>query len=192
MRVIRLIEAYGPPPWPASIVAGLDQIFWETAGHPPSNPADREAFRHRWLTSYLSNDADNAFISIVPSHLADPTASPQPTITGYVIGTLATPFENPRFAGLAYFQAFAPLLATYPAHLHINLTAAARGAGTGRALIEAFCTHARSLCIPGVHVVTGAAARNVAFYYGRVGFTERGRTTVNGRELVLLGRDLRT
>jgi hypothetical protein len=41
----------------------------------------------------------------------------------------------------------------------------------------------------GMHVVTSADARNVRFYE-RVGFRPRATTTVNGNELVFLGRAL--
>ena len=40
-----------------------------------------------------------------------------------------------------------------------------------------------------MHIVTSADARNVRFYT-RAGFSERARTTVNGNELVFLGRSL--
>ena len=42
---------------------------------------------------------------------------------------------------------------------------------------------------PGMHVVTSANSRNVAFY-ARNGFAEIVRASVGGRELVFLGRKL--
>jgi GNAT superfamily N-acetyltransferase len=184
MQVVRIAEFFGPPPWPASLLDGLDAIFWETAGRPPQGDEARAKFRHRWLTSYLATDTQHAFVALAGEGKA-PIA-----ITGYLVGTLETPLSNPRFASDGYLEAFADALHRYPAHLHINLTESARGHGVGRALIEAFCAHAANLGTRGVHVVTGAGARNVAFYYGHVGFTEQGRTQHNGRDLVLLGRTL--
>jgi GNAT superfamily N-acetyltransferase len=183
MAISRLRDAFGPPPWSRDVNQNLDAIFWETAGRPPIEVTARKAFHERWIGSYLAQDPDHAFVAIDDQ-------APQPGIVGYLVGTLTTPHEAPRFRDLPYFLAFAHLLDAFPAHLHINLTENARGHGTGRALIDTFCRHAARLGAPGVHVVTGAGARNVAFYYGRVGFTEQGRTTVTGRDIVLLGRRL--
>lgn len=183
LSVERLHDRFGPAPWPAHVVDDLDAIFWETAGRPPSLPADRVRFRERWLGSYLRDDAEHTFIAVEDTpHGA--------RIRGYLVGTLATSLAVPRFGADRLFQIFAPLLTAYPAHLHINLAEATRGFGVGRDLIERFCRHAAAHGAHGVHVITGAEARNVAFYYGRAGFTECGRTALNGRDIVLLGRPL--
>jgi GNAT superfamily N-acetyltransferase len=183
MIVARLWDMFGPPPWPEHVHQDMDAIFWETAGRPPRDEAARETFKQRWLTSYLALDPQDAFVAL------DETTTP-PRVTGYLVGTLKTPLQSERFGRDALFRAFAPLLDAFPAHLHINLVEAARGFGVGRRLIETFCAHAMGHGAPGVHVITSAEARNVAFYYGRVGFVERGRTTVDGRDIVLLGRYL--
>lgn len=188
MPVVRLIDALGPPPWPQPILKAMEAIFWETAGRPPSEAASRTKFMNRWLTSYLKTEPQHAFASIAGSLT---NAGGTAKVDGYLVGTMTTPHETERYIDEGYFGAFAPLLGDFPAHLHINLTAQARGHGTGRALIDAFCRHAASQGARGVHVVTGAAARNVAFYYGHVGFTEQGRTHYSGRDLVLLGKRLK-
>ena len=77
----------------------------------------------------------------------------------------------------------------YPAHLHVNLAPQFRNRGIGAMLIEAFAADAHRAGAKGMHVVTSADARNVRFYE-RVGFRERARTSVNGSELVFLGRSL--
>ena len=64
-----------------------------------------------------------------------------------------------------------------------------RNRGIGAVLIEAFAADAQRAGAKGMHVVTSADARNVRFYE-RVGFRERARTSVNGSELVFLGRSL--
>ena len=76
-------------------------------------------------------------------------------VAGYVVGALEDPARDPRYADLGYLETFAPLTARYPAHLHINLAPDFRGMGTGAKLVDAFCSHARHNCAPGVHVVTG-------------------------------------
>ena len=107
-------------------------------------------------------------------------------VVGYLVGCHVNPATSERFAKLGYFQTFADACARYPAHLHLNLTAAARGAGIGARLIDAFAADTRSAGLPGLHVVTSASARNVAFYR-RIGFTEIARTERNDAAIVFLG-----
>ena len=77
----------------------------------------------------------------------------------------------------------------FPAHLHINLAAEYRSIGIGGRLVAAFADQARSLGAPGVHVVTGAASRNVGFYR-RQGFVELARSRTSSRDVVCLGQEL--
>lgn len=58
----------------------------------------------------------------------------------------------------------------YPAHLHLNLLPAARGAGTGRRLLEAHLSVLGGLGVPGVQLST--TTENVAALglYRRLGF----------------------
>jgi GNAT superfamily N-acetyltransferase len=108
---------------------------------------------------------------------------------GYVVSCHANPARSPRFAGLTYFQAFAAACARFPAHLHINLTEAARGGGIGARLIEACAADAAAAGLSGIHVVTSATARNVGFYR-RNGFHEVDSAERNGNRVVFLGREL--
>lgn len=65
-----------------------------------------------------------------------------------------------------------PELATYPAHLHIDLLPAYQRQGHGRALMDAFLSTLRRNGVPAVHL--GMATANVAAraFYDRVGFHE--------------------
>lgn len=60
----------------------------------------------------------------------------------------------------------------YPAHLHLNLLASARGLGAGGALLDAFLAELRARRVPGVQLST--TRRNVAAVelYTRRGFRE--------------------
>lgn len=167
------------------LVSGIEAVFFETAGTQAfTSDAARIAFRERWLGRYLTYDPDHVWLA-----LAD-----DGTVAGYLIGCLEDPALTPRFADIGYFADLAELTRVYPAHLHINLTAAARGAGTGSRLIEAFAAEARQLGAPGLHIVTGAGVRNVGFYV-RNGLVEVARfawprNAAEPRHLVMLGRRL--
>jgi len=149
----------------------LDAIFFEASGTKsfPDETA-RAVFRDRWLGRYLKLHPRWAYLAV-----ADGGA-----VAGYLVGALdeANGFED-----------FAAASRRFPAHLHINLAPQFRSRGIGAALIERFAADAAAAGARGVHVVTSADARNVQFYE-RAGFYPRARTTVNGRELVFLGREL--
>jgi ribosomal protein S18 acetylase RimI-like enzyme len=138
----------------------LDSIFFEASG--TKTFAD-DAARAAFRERWFGR-----YLSQFPqwAYLA---LTPDGTVAGYLVGALAA--------------------ARFPAHLHVNLSPAFRNRGIGAALIEAFAADAAQAGAKGIHVVTSADARNVRFYE-RVGFHPRARTTVNGRELLFLGRRL--
>lgn len=59
----------------------------------------------------------------------------------------------------------------FPAHLHLNVRAEARGLGAGRALLERYLSDARARGVPGIQLST--TSRNVAAValYASLGFT---------------------
>ena len=149
----------------------LDAIFFEASGTKTfADEEARAAFRERWFARYLDQYPQWAYVAI----------SGDGRVAGYLVGALdeGSGFEN-----------FAAAAADFPAHLHVNLAAQFRNRGIGAVLIEAFAADARRAGAKGMHVVTSADARNVRFYE-RVGFRERARTSVNGSDLVFLGRCL--
>lgn len=159
----------------------IDGIFFEASSRQSFEHEDaRQAFRHMWLGRYLEDEPEHAFAAL----------NGDGHVCGYLIGSIDDPAPRPEFGDLTYFRDFAAVTARLPAHLHINVDQATRSQGVGAALIAAFAAHLVRLSVPGVHVVTGKGARNVAFYE-RVGFTERGRTSWRGGDVVLLGRALK-
>lgn len=158
----------------------IERIFFEASGRTsfPSTEA-RAEFRERWLGRYLAHDRAHAFVA----------RTGEGRIAGYLIGSLDDPAEADRFDDISYFADFADLTAHYPAHLHINLDPGWRSQGIGARLIATFAEHAVRRRARGVHVVTGAAARNVGFYE-RNGFVVLREVQWNGARIVLLGRDL--
>jgi GNAT superfamily N-acetyltransferase len=163
----------------AAANASIDAIFFGASGTQSfASEVERGAFRSRWLGRFLDGaDAVHAFVAVTEAG-----------VIGYLVGALDDPALSGRFSDVGYFRDFAHLTPTYPAHLHINLAPEARGQGIGARLIEAFAAHARVTAVPGMHVVTGAASRNVRFY-AACGFTEAGRLET-AKPIVFLGRRL--
>lgn len=158
-------------------LAQLRAIFFDASNTRSfADDAAREAFFERWLGRYLAHYADVVFVAMTDTG----------EVLGYVCGCMNDPAKLPRFADIALYQTFADLTLAYPAHLHVNLRADARGAGLGAQLVGRFLDAARGAGAVGAHVMTGADARNVRFY-NRCGFTERGRTGAPGQEVVFLG-----
>jgi ribosomal protein S18 acetylase RimI-like enzyme len=61
-------------------------------------------------------------------------------------------------------------LAAYPAHLHINVIAAARGQGLGRKLLQAYLDQLQRLAVPGVHLHTTDHNLAACKLYEKMGF----------------------
>jgi GNAT superfamily N-acetyltransferase len=75
----------------------------------------------------------------------------------------------------------------YPAHLHINVDAEARGQGLGRKLLDAFFDALRSRHVRGVHVYCGAGP--IPFYEA-AGFTTLGQIEFRGMPVFAMGKSL--
>lgn len=141
--------------------ARLARLFFATSTRQAfADDGERARFLETWLGRFLGADRDHAFLARDADGI----------VVGYLVGALDDPAISPRFSDIAFFASFADLTRSYPAHLHINVDADHRSAGTGARLIERFLAHAREHGVSGVHIVTGAEARNVGFYR-RCGFS---------------------
>ncbi|HRK19094.1 MAG TPA: GNAT family N-acetyltransferase [Hyphomicrobiaceae bacterium] len=165
---------------PAWLSTGIKAVFREAATRWPADPAAADAFTELWLESYLREEPDLALVA-----LEDQPGS-EPRVVGYLVASTADPLTDPRFATLGYFHAFADELAAFPAHLHVNVASDRRGLGIGERLVTDICNILAARGCPGVHIVTGKSARNVAFYR-RLGFLHRAEANWKDRELVLMG-----
>jgi GNAT superfamily N-acetyltransferase len=158
----------------------VERIFFLTSNRKTfASDAARAEFQERWLGRYLLHDRAHAFVA----RAADGR------VAGYLIGSLDDPAQADRFDDIGYFADFADLTALYPAHLHINLDAPWQGQGIGGRLIEAFVAHATARRARGLHIVTGAWARNVSFYRRR-GFEPLRELNWEGSRLLFMGREL--
>lgn len=165
---------------PCHAIDDVEAIFYSaSAVQSFASASDRAAFRERWLGRYLDSDPELAFVAVNTSG----------GVVGYIVGATDDPSLAPRFADIAFFQGWRDLTAVYPAHLHVNLAEKARGRGIGARLVTTFCVAAQARGVTGVHVVTGAAARNVGFYR-RAGFAEAGRRARPTGDIVFMARVL--
>jgi GNAT superfamily N-acetyltransferase len=178
------IGRVAPGAWEPKLRNQIEAIFWEASKYnvePPPGP-EHDAFRARWLDRYLQGGSDVVLLAVVDGE----------EVAGYLVGALEDPATQDRFDDLSYFRnEFRALTRRFPAHLHINVAPDLRNRGIGTQLIEAFAAEAARAGAAGMHVVTGRGMRNVRFY-ARCGFAERGSAHWNGREIVLLGRELST
>jgi len=167
---------------PADLFAGLgriDAIFFEASSVQAfESRARRFAFHWLWLGRYLIDEPAEAFVAIEDGAVA-----------GYLVGSLVDPAPRAAFADLDYFKDFAGQTAIFPAHLHVNVAAEARGRGVGERLVGAFERHAAMHGAPGGHVVTGAGMRNVGFYE-RLGYREAARAPRGAGHVVMLAKRL--
>ncbi|MEO0670736.1 MAG: GNAT family N-acetyltransferase [Pseudomonadota bacterium] len=158
----------------------LETVCLEAANRKTfASTAEQDAFLHLWLGHYLERAPDLAFVAVSGGQA-----------TGYLVATTADPRCEPTFEDLTYFTALGPQLSIYPAHLHINVAAHARGRAVGAALISAASDALAARGCPGVHVVTGEGARNVGFYL-RNGFEPAVSLAWRDCKLIVLGRLLR-
>lgn len=161
-------------------VAAIEEIFFAASGTRSfASDGDKAAFRERWLGRYLGSDARFALVA----------RGDDDRIVGYLVGAIEDPARAPRFGDLAYFAALADLTAQFPAHLHVNLDPAARSLGIGARLVERFSSVVAAEGSKGVHVVTGARARNRRFYE-RLGFAPLRELSWNNQPIVMLGKRL--
>ncbi len=160
----------------------LEAIFFE-ASHTKrfESEAVRAAFRRRWLGRYLDLRPDLAHVLF-----AGGEARPD-NLLGYVVAAHEDPALTERYDDVGYFHLLGQVTRRFPAHLHINLRHDVRGCGLGSVLIARVVDDVAEAGLPGVHVVTGAGLRNVAFYE-RNGFTFSHSFMWKDKELVFLGR----
>jgi len=171
-RITRLSQI----PFTSSVIEALRRIFFETSTRKTfASATEREEFRYRYLDLYLKNP-DWVFLALAPDE----------TILGYLL--VATQTTEEVFTLIPSLEAFRVFIkASYPAHLHINLTESARGTNLGSRLLEEMETALRKKNIFGVHLVTTSHARNVSFYRKNL-YEPMSETQVNGVSLLMLAK----
>jgi GNAT superfamily N-acetyltransferase len=160
------------------LLAGLDRVFFESSGTTEfASEEARKVFRERWLGRYLVHYPEWAYVAL----------DGEGSLVGYLVGSLDDPAQSALFGDIGYFLALAAWTRDFPAQIHVNLLPAWRGLGIGSRLIQTIVADLAGTDVPGVHVVTGRAMRNVRYYEAN-GFAEVAGIEWNGKELVMLGR----
>lgn len=155
---------------PRAARAAITDIFFRSSVRQSFESDEARArFLATWTGWYLSEGAADVWLSLDDAG----------TVIGYLTGCRDSRAARPLFTTVPRYDAFADLFDRFPAHLHVNVHPDHRNGGIGAALVE----HFAAVCGTGVHVVTGAGARNAAFYR-RHGFTE----AVERGGLLFLGR----
>ncbi|MFP4152151.1 MAG: GNAT family N-acetyltransferase [Alkalispirochaeta sp.] len=180
---------------------GAEAIFWETA-HTTSfeSEEERSGFQWRYFGYYLEHAPEMAFVAYGDVDAADRRNGDSPLplgnsrVLGYICGVVNTRAHRALYEIAPHVPVFDNLYDRYPAHLHINLTAAARGRGLGGTLLRAIEERARLYGAPGIHLVTSVGARNVGFYR-KNGYTDAWERPLNAapemdRNLLFLGKRL--
>ncbi len=155
-RIVALMDA--PPGDRARLIEEATAIFWATAGSRPfESPAAEDVFRQRWFGRYLEADPESFFLVLEDG--------------GGAIGYLAACLDSfsdaarPIAGDIGYFTPpFRAAVARYPSHFHINVKPGYQGQGTGRRLVARLIEACGAAGSSGIHVVTGASSRAVAFY----------------------------
>ncbi|MEL6746999.1 MAG: hypothetical protein AAFO79_04195 [Pseudomonadota bacterium] len=172
----------------ASVRADVREICVATAAPQVADtlsaPDARAAFLERWLERYLDRWADYAFVAAGP----DPETGARRAV-GYIVGCpRPIPDAVIPFAKDAVWR-FADQLPLYPAHLHINCAASARGRGLGKQLKSALVARLRAdnnSAVRGLHAITAQGSANNHFYRA-AGLTEIGPRSLGATPLLLYG-----
>lgn len=160
---------------PGSWHAVEEIFFLSAAPRDFATPDERREFLDRWTGYYLEHEPESIFLAMGPGG----------RVAGYLTGCVDSRGAARLYRDIPYFGLFEDYFAAYPAHFHINCHPWFRNRGIGTRLVEAYLERCARDGVPGVHVVTAAAARNVAFYRRRgfdISVTRRWR----GEELLFL------
>ena len=167
--------AVKPDSWHA-----VEEIFFLSAAPRDfATPNERREFLDRWTGYYLECEPENFFLA----------ANAGGRIAGYLTGCVDSLGAARLYHDIPYFGLFEDYFAAYPAHFHINCHPRFRNRGIGSRLVAAYLERCARDGLPGVHVITAAAARNVAFYR-RCGFDVSVTRRWRGEDLMFLGARL--
>lgn len=161
----------------ASEVNELRDIFFESSIRKEfKDQLEKEAFFRKYLGFYLECFPELVWVAR------------QGRILGYMVGSPVTR-NHEIFTLQPHLQSFDSYFDAYPAHLHVNLHADARGMGLGSKLFSELEKQIQGMKIRGIHIMTGPDSRNKSFYR-RLGFTFEVTQSYECNEISLLGKSL--
>jgi len=141
-----------------SFLPQVSEIFFEASTKKDfKDQKEKDAFFWKYVGFYLVNFPQYAWLAINEGK-----------VLGYVLGAPKTQDPN-LYAIQPHLEAFEEHFTAYPAHLHINCHADARGQGVGKRLLLKLLSQLKVQGIRGLHIMTGPTSDNKAFYQ-KMGF----------------------
>jgi len=164
------------------IESDLDQvreIFFDSSTRKNfKDQVEKDLFEWKYLGFYLHQYPSFCFIAEFAGK-----------ILGYVVGASET-WTDELIKIQPHLECFKGYFSEYPAHLHINCHADARGKGVGSELMCRIICEFNILFAPGLHIMTGVDSSNREFYR-KLGFDFEVLENFNGHPIVLMGKKLR-
>lgn len=161
----------------SQILEEIEEIFFESSARKSfSDEEARVRFQWRYLGFYLAHYPDCVWIAKSKG------------VLGYCLGMPMT--LSPELYKLQpHLVMFEGYYKEYPAHLHINCHADARGQGLGSKLVKEFEKGMQELGIKGIHLMTSPESRNRSFYQ-RLGYTFEVELSYQQSPILLMGKRL--
>jgi ribosomal protein S18 acetylase RimI-like enzyme len=180
MLQVRTLLSLGAAQGKNTVWSQVEDIFFESSVRKTfASEEERRAFKFKYLDWYAEHHPECFFVAI----------GNEKKVQGYICGTPQTSEINPLNVWHPWYTLFSDLLSHFPAHLHINCSADARGMGLGATLLSVFENYLRGLNCRGVHLITAPDARNVGFY-DRNGYKFQQLAPWMTGELLFMGKSL--
>lgn len=164
-------------PFEDKYLTEVKEIFYESSTRKEfKDQAEKDSFFYKYVGYYLKHFPELAFVAV------------ENRVLGYIVGS---PFsdESELDSIQPHLKIFAKEFTEFPAHLHINCHHESRGKGVGVQLVEALERSLIQRKIKGLHIITGADARN-AHFYKKLGFFHESMEDFQGSRLLLMGKRL--
>ncbi|MDB2447332.1 GNAT family N-acetyltransferase [bacterium] len=193
IRSMSELKAAEPSQLVLSFLNAIDDIFFESSAKKTfKDQAERDSFKYKYLGYYLEHHPELFLVCYDENQWK--AAGPSNELLGYICGSPDTLKDTELVELNPYLEIFKTEYESYPAHLHINCHARARGKGIGSRLISSFESSLKNfevngISVKGLHLITSPEARNVGFYE-RNGYTDKHVKSLSGNDLLLMGKTL--
>jgi GNAT superfamily N-acetyltransferase len=145
----------------------------------------KSQFEWKYLGWYLETHK-NLFFVADSSETAE-AVDHQSQILGYIACCPDTQRASSLIDANPSLKVFTDLYEEFPAHLHINLSADARGKGLGSLLIQHLESKLKKQGVKGLHLLTSPDARNRSFY-AKNGFQFEMKRPYKDASLLFMGK----
>lgn len=164
-------------PFEDKYLSEVKEIFFESSTRKEfKDQNEKDSFFYKYVGYYLKHFPELAFVAV------------ENKVLGYIVASPLS-HESELDSIQPHLKIFAKEFTEFPAHLHINCHYESRGKGVGVQLVEALEKTLVQRKIRGLHIVTGADARN-AHFYKKLGFLHESMEDFQGSRLLLMGKRL--